>query len=324
MTFMLHATRETLRLFYLGTFHPRMPWRAQRALASAMSRLQPMPRGATVQALSLGSRPAELVTYGTGTGADAEAVLYLHGGGYTVGSPATHRSLAAHLARAARRPVYLLDYRLAPEHPCPAAVDDALAAYEALTRDFGHRSIALAGDSSGGGIALATAQQLIARGGPAPAALALLSPWANPNVRTEGRRDLVVSRDWGLACAAAYLGGGDPSDARYAPALGPMAGLPPTYLHANTRELLYPQCVDLAATLRRGGVSLRYAESRVLWHAAQAQAGLVREAADSLTDIAGFLTRTWGEVGSPPGRYPGLSRSRGFRPGPAASAGGRR
>lgn len=295
MTVMLHATRETLRLFYLGTFHPRVPWRAQRALAAAMSRLQPMPRGVTVQPLSLGSRPAELVS--PGTGAEAEAVLYLHGGGYTVGSPATHRSLAAHLSRAARRPVYLLDYRLAPEHPCPAAVDDALAAYEALTGVFGHRSVALAGDSSGGGIALATAQQLIARGAPAPAALALLSPWANPNVRTEGRRDLVVSRDWGQACADAYLGGGDPSDARYAPALGPMAGLPPTYLHTNTSELLYPQCADLAAALRRAGVSLRYAESRVLWHAAQAQAGLVPEAADSLADIAGFLTGVWGEVG---------------------------
>jgi acetyl esterase/lipase len=88
-------------------------------------------------------------------------VLYLHGGGFTTGSPATHRSLAAHLAREIRRPVYLLDYRLAPEHPCPAALDDTVAAFDALTRVA--NSVALAGDSAGGGLALAAAQVLAAR-----------------------------------------------------------------------------------------------------------------------------------------------------------------
>lgn len=291
MTIRCVAVREMLRPFYLLTLHQRVPWRAQRALLRAVSLVQPLPRGTRVRPVRLGDRRAERVSWGTPAG--PEAVLYMHGGGFTVGSPATHRPLAAHLARATRRPVYLLDYRLAPEHPCPAAVDDTLAAFEALHQTGGHRSVALAGDSSGGGIALAAAQWLVAHRMTRPSALVLISPWTNPGIVVERLRDLVVSRAWGLACAAAYLGDGDPLDHRYAPALGPLTGLPATYLHTNTRELLYPQCRDLQASMRRAGVSLSYAESRTLWHAAQVQAPLVREAADSVRDIGRFLTDVW-------------------------------
>jgi acetyl esterase/lipase len=294
----LPLARAVLHPYYRLVFHHRMPWRAQRALLNVVARLQPLPRGTTVEALRLGRRPAERVDVGASSGAGA--VLYLHGGGYTVGSLATHRSLAAHLSRATRRPVYTLAYRLAPEHPCPAAVEDTTAAFDALTAVEGHAAgaIALAGDSAGGGIALAAAQQLGTDGARRPAALVLVSPWANPGVVTEGHRDLVVNRPWGLACAAAYLGAGDPTDPRYAPQSGDLTGLPPTYLHTNTRELLYAQCVDLAVSLRRAGVPLRYAESPVLWHAAQAQAGLVRAAAASVQDIGDFLTAVW--AGRPP------------------------
>ncbi|MEU6672502.1 alpha/beta hydrolase [Streptomyces sp. NPDC046727] len=298
------VARALLHPFFRTTFHPRVPWPVQRMLLNAFSVGQPMPAGARVERLWLGARRAERVTVGPVTGPGA--VLYLHGGGFTVGSPATHRSLAAHLSRATARPVYLLDYRLAPEHPCPAAVEDTLAAMEVLAQGEGHApsSLVLAGDSAGGGIALAATQHLVALAGEhagegdagrpgVPAALALISPWADPGLVAERRRDLVVSRAWGLACAAAYLGDTDPADPRYAPARGELTGLPPTYVHTNTRELLYGPCLDLAASLRRAGVTVRLAESRVLWHAAQAQAGLVREAAESVRDIGSFLTEQW-------------------------------
>lgn len=291
MTIPSHVVREMLRPYYRVTLHHRMPWAAQRALLHAAALFQSLPRGTQVRSLRLGDRLAERVDCGAAEG--PETVLYLHGGGFTVGSPATHRSLAAHLASATRRPVYLLDYRLAPEHPCPAAVDDTLAAFGALHRAAGHLSVALAGDSAGGGIALAAAQRLVAHRMTRPSALVLISPWTNPGVVAEGRRDLVVNRAWGLACAAAYLGDGDPFDHRYAPGLGLLTGLPATYLHTNTRELLYSQCRLLAASLRSAGVSLQHVESRTLWHAAQAQAGLVREAADSLRDIGRFLMEVW-------------------------------
>lgn len=291
-TIPLPIARALLHPCYRLMLHHRMPWPVQRALLNTSARLQPLPRGTSVRVLALGDRPAERISVGP-TAAHG-AVLYLHGGGYTVGSIATHRSLAAHLAREIRRPVYLLDYRLAPEHPCPAAVQDAVSAFDALTAE-GHPSgsIALAGDSAGGGIALAAAQWLTAHRTEKPAALALISPWTNPALRAERTRDLVVSRSWGFACAAAYLGSGDSADPRYAPLSGSMAGLPPTYVFTSTRELLYGQCVELAASLRRAGVRIRYVESPALWHAAQAQAGMVREAAESLRDIGAFLKSNW-------------------------------
>ncbi|ATE55203.1 alpha/beta hydrolase fold domain-containing protein [Actinosynnema pretiosum] len=285
-TLPLPLARALLHAGYRVMLSRRLPWRAQRALLDVAARAQPLPGGTAVTALELGGRPAERVTVGPTSGRGA--VLYLHGGGFTVGSTATHRSLAAHLARAAHRPVHLLDYRLAPEHPCPAAVRDAVAAFDALA-GLGRGPVALAGDSAGGGIALAAAQELVARGRGAPAALALLSPWVDPALRAERRRDTVVSRSWGFACGAAYLGGGDPSDPRYAPLRGPMAGLPPTYLFTAPRELLHPQCARLAGELRRAGVPLAYVERADLWHAAQAQAGLVREAEESVRDVAAFL-----------------------------------
>ncbi|MEU9421060.1 alpha/beta hydrolase fold domain-containing protein [Streptomyces sp. NPDC048272] len=292
-TLPLPLARVLLHPGFRLAFHHRLPFPAQRALLNGLARLQPLPPGTSVRALHLGGRPAERITVGPTSGAGA--VLYLHGGGHTVGSPATHRSLAAHLAREIRRPVYLPDYRLAPEHPCPASTRDALAAFEALTTLEGHApdTVVLAGDSAGGAIALATAQLLAADRERLPSALVLVSPWTNPNLVADRSRDLVINRRWALSCAAAYLGAGDPADARYAPLLGPMAGLPPTYLHTNTRELLYSQCLDLAVALRRADVPLRYAESAVLWHAAQAQAGLVAEAAASLRDIGDFLTANW-------------------------------
>ncbi|MFD4522993.1 alpha/beta hydrolase [Streptomyces sp. NPDC058470] len=296
----LPLARAILHPYYRFTFQHRMPWSVQRALLNIVARMQPLPPDTSVGTLRLGARPAERISVGATTGTGA--VLYLHGGGFTVGSPVTHRSLAAHLAREIRRPVYLLDYRLAPEHPFPAALEDTVAAFGALTTTEGHSpgSIVLAGDSAGGCIALAAAQQLTTVREQRPAALVLISPWANPNLVAEQRRDLVVNRAWGLACTAAYLGAGDPSDPRYAPQLGSHTGLPPTYLHTNTRELLYAQCRDLAVSLRGAGVPLRYAESPVLWHAAQAQAGLVREAAASLRDIGGFLTEHWSSRQSHP------------------------
>ncbi|MFI5780667.1 alpha/beta fold hydrolase [Nocardia sp. NPDC051570] len=287
----LPLVRATVHPVYRIAFNHRLPWTTQRRLLDLTALLQPLPKGTAVQPMTLAGRRAERVTAGPVEG--REAILYLHGGGFTVGSMRTHRSLAAYLARDTRRPVYLLDYRLAPEHPYPAGMDDTLAALRALADEHGHPadSIVLGGDSAGGGIALAAAQQLLTRDDAKPAALVLISPWTDPNVIPERHRDLVINRTWGSACVAAYLGQGDPADPRFAPRWGTLAGLPPTYIHINTTELLYDPCTELATAMREAGVALRFVESTTLWHCAQAQAGLLREAADSLRDIADFLTR---------------------------------
>ncbi|NKY85946.1 alpha/beta hydrolase [Nocardia veterana] len=287
----LPLARAILRPMFRYSMHHRLPWVTQRALLDAGSVLQTLPAGTRVHRMRLGGRPAERVSAGAPAGPGA--VLYLHGGGYTIGSPATHRSLAAHLAREIGCPVYVPDYRLAPEHPYPAAVDDAEAAFlELVSTGLAPHRIAVAGDSAGGGLSLALALRLRDVHGMRPAALGLIAPWADPNELPDRDRDLVVNKAWSRLCAAAYLGDGDPLDPGYAPLLGNLRGLPDTYIQADAEELLHPQCVRLAAALRSAGVPVRLSVTNGLWHVSQLQASLVAPAAVAARELAGFLAES--------------------------------
>ncbi len=287
----LPVARAILHPFFRFTMHPRVPWRVQRTLLDAGSVLQQSPPGTRRQRLRLGGRPAERIT-GDRPAVDAGAVLYLHGGGYTIGSPATHRSLAAHLARDLRRPVYLPDYRLAPEHPYPAALDDAEAAFlELLGTGLAPENLVVAGDSAGGGLALALAERLRDVHGIGPAALGLIAPWSDPNEKPGRPRDLVINSAWSHAAAEAYRGGGNGLDPGYAPLLGRLDGLPPCYVQVDAGELLYGQCTRLVAGLRAAGVPVQFSVTRGLWHVAQLQAALVAPAAAELRAMSDFLGR---------------------------------
>ncbi|BCK53497.1 alpha/beta hydrolase [Nocardia wallacei] len=295
----LPVARAMLHPIFRYSMHHRLPWQLQRALLDAGSVLQVLPGGTRVHRTTLGGRPTERVTVttnettgGAAPAADARpvAVLYLHGGGYTVGSPATHRSLVAHLARDLRCPVYVPEYRLAPEHPYPAALDDAEAAFlELVASGLRPEDIAVSGDSAGGGLSLALALRLRDEHGIAPAALGLIAPWADPNQLPDRARDLVINKAWSRACAAAYLGDGDGLDPGYAPLFGDLRGLPPTYIQVDAGELLHEQCVRLVAVLERVGVPTRFSVTRGLWHVAQLQASLVGPAAAATRELAGFL-----------------------------------
>ncbi|GAD84275.1 alpha/beta hydrolase [Nocardia asteroides] len=300
-TIPLPIVRAVLDPVFRVTLNARLPVTVQRALLDVASRLQLMPDGSVVQHLQLGGRPAERVIAeaampGSRTGAvpperAAGAILYLHGGGYVVGSLATHRSLVARLARDSSCAVYSLDYRLAPEHPFPAGLDDAETAFLDLVGNVGYRpdQICVAGDSAGGGLALALAQRLIERHQMTPAALGLIAPWVDPTQVPSRSRDLVINRAWSQACAAYYLGDGAATEAGYAPLAGNLIGLPPTYVQADVSELLHDQCCQLVSALRGAGVHVRFTETRGLWHVAQLQAALVTEAALALSELAEFL-----------------------------------
>jgi len=286
-------TRTLLNPFYRTVMHERIPWRAQRTLLEIGSRLLPVPAETRVHRLRLGERPAERLT-GSGIESGHAAVLYLHGGGYTIGSPTTHRSLTARLADQTAAPVFALDYRLAPEHPFPAALDDATAAFLDLVDQHGFAPdrIAIAGDSAGGGLALATAQRLIAEHGHTPAALGLIAPWTDPNQPPDRNRDLVINKRWSRACAAAYRGDADDRDdiaAGFAPLHGVLHELPPTYVQVDIDELLHRQCVDLVAALRAAGCTVAFTETRELWHVAQLQAAVVAPAAQAVRELSEFL-----------------------------------
>ncbi|WP_227980242.1 alpha/beta hydrolase [Nocardia spumae] len=284
----LPIARAVLHPMFRYAMHSRLPFTLQRALLDAGSVLQLLPSGTRVDRMRLGGRSAERVTAAGATGSGA--VLYLHGGGYTIGSPATHRSLAGHLARDIGCPVYVPDYRLAPEHPYPAALDDAEAAFlELVSTGLAPEQIAISGDSAGGGLSLALAQRLRDRHGIRPAGLGLIAPWADPNELPSRARDLVINTPWSRMCAAAYLGDGDPLDSGYAPLLGVLRGLPVIYVQVDAGELLHDQCERLVEALRVAEVPVRFSVTHGLWHVSQLQASLVQPAAAAARELAQFL-----------------------------------
>ncbi|MEV6767080.1 alpha/beta hydrolase [Nocardia sp. NPDC051030] len=288
VTLPLPVARIALNPVFRLLMNHRLPFTVQRALMNWGSVAQRSPRGTHVDRIRLGGRPAERVTLGPVS--DAATVLYLHGGGYTVGSPATHRALAAFLARETGCAVQVLDYRLAPEHPYPAALDDAEAAFlELVASGFEPERIAVSGDSAGGGLSLALAERLRDRHAFVPAALGLIAPWGDPNEVPSRSRDLVINRPWSRQCAAAYLGGGDGNDSGYAPLLDDLHGLPPTYVQADVDEMLHDQCTRLVAKLRAAGVDTRFTETEGLWHVSQLQASLIEPAAAITRELGEFL-----------------------------------
>lgn len=283
--------RAVVRAGVRPVLGPDVPVRRQRRLLDLLAVPAVLPTGTYVAQRDLGGRPAERIAP---RGADgSRAVLYLHGGGYTVGSLRTHQPLAAHLAAAAQAPAYLLDYRLAPEHPYPAAVDDAAAAYDALL-DSGIRPdrIAVAGDSAGGGLALALMLRLKAMGTPLPAALGLVSPWTDLRLAgvDDDPRDPMLRVAWLAACAERYAAlPGDLADPEVSPILGDLTGLPPTLVHGSSDEILLPGIEQLVWRLHDAGVEVGYRRLPGLWHVAHLQAGLVAPATDAVHDLGRFL-----------------------------------
>jgi acetyl esterase/lipase len=223
-------------------------------------------------------------------------VVHFHGGGYCVGSAREALSWAAHLSAAADCLVVLPEYRLAPEHPYPAALEDARAVMAALAAEAGPGSIVLSGDSAGGGLALALALSLRDRGQELPAGCILLSPWldlgrdrrADPVL---ARRDVLLTPDWLHACARAYAGPSSWADPAVSPLLAGHAGLPPLLIQAATAELLAPDAELLAASATSAGAEVTYTRWPGLWHDFVLQPGLLA-AADSAIAQAAWFTRS--------------------------------
>lgn len=283
-----------LRPVYWAIFNERLPITTQRRLLDAVSVIQPVPRGTVRDRVTLGGRPADRFTPKDSTAQPPAAVLYLHGGGFAIGSPRTHRPLTARLARDTGAAVYSLDYRLAPEHPYPAAVDDAEAAFADLVDNHGYApgSIAIAGDSAGGGIAAAVARRLLDTHGAGPAALVLIAPAVDPAVRGgEVSEDTVLRTGWVDSVTEAYRGTTHPQDPGFAPLYASASGFPSTFVEVGSREMLYPQVSAYVDRLREDGVDVTFTVYDELWHVAQVQAELVRAAAQSVDEITAFLRK---------------------------------
>ncbi|UQX88508.1 alpha/beta hydrolase [Jatrophihabitans telluris] len=247
----------------------------------------PFPSGTVIRRVELAGRPGYRVSVGATE--RPRAIVHLHGGGFVVGSPYAYRSAAAFLAEAAGAVVYLPDYRLAPEHRYPAALDDAVAAIQQVSAL--HEAVGVSGDSAGGGLAVSATRRLLDGGRDIVCALALASPWVDPMALSEGRkRDLIISEGFGRWAAMQYIGSADPADPGVAPLHGRLGDLPPTLVHVCRTEVLHPQVVHFVQRLRAEGVDVALTEQR-LWHAGMAQAGLVAEARDAVTELGEFLRK---------------------------------
>jgi monoterpene epsilon-lactone hydrolase len=203
----------------------------------------------------LGGVPA--VRIATKTSRPERNILFLHGGGYVSGSPELYRHITWRIAAAAQARLTAIDYRLAPEHPFPAALDDALAAWLALLAEGADpRRAVVMGDSAGGGLALALGLRLRDEGVPSPAAIVALSPWTDLALTGESVKrsaDPMQSADIAARFATLYLNGADPRNPYASPLYGDAAGLPPSLIQVGGDEMLLDDSVRMAERLRSAG-----------------------------------------------------------------------
>jgi monoterpene epsilon-lactone hydrolase len=231
-------------------------------------------------------------------GADAgRAILYLHGGGYVIGSINTHRALAGRLSRAAKARVLVIDYRLAPEHPHPAPVEDSVAAYRwMLAQGIKPSRIAVAGDSAGGGLTAATLVAIRDAKLPVPAAGALLSPWVDmegigESMTTKDKADPMVHKEGLLNMAKAFLGGQNPRTPLAAPLYADLAGLPPLLIQVGTSETLLSDASRFAERAKKAGVNVTYEPWDNMIHVWQLFAPILDEGQQAIEKIGAFVRK---------------------------------
>ncbi len=283
-----------LELLRAAPRNDETPVEQRRTEMDAMTAGIPMVEGTETEVADVGGRAAEWLRP-PGVVDDA-ALLYLHGGGYCVGSIVSHRALAARLAAAVEVPTLIVDYRMGPEDPFPAAVEDAVAAVDwLLDQGLAPGRILVAGDSAGGGLTLAT---LVARrdaGLPLPAAAGCISPWTDltmtsasmdANVATDPMLDraaLAIYADW-------YLGAdGDPRHPHASPRFADLSGLPPVVIHAADEEVLLDDARLVAEAIEAAGGVVEYRTWPGAFHVFHATAGTTPEGTEAVAAMGDFL-----------------------------------
>jgi len=222
-------------------------------------------------------------------------ICYLHGGGYVLGSINTHRELASRLSRAASARVLILDYRLAPENPFPAAVDDSTAAYRwLLSSGVDPARLVIAGESAGGGLTIATLVALRDAGEPLPAAGICLSPWVDleclgESIVTRAEIDPVVNKENIVMLAKAYLGDADPRTPLASPLYADLTGLPPLLIQVGTAECLFDDAMRLADRARAAGVDVTLEPWEDMIHMWHMFAAILPEGQQAIDRIGEFI-----------------------------------
>jgi monoterpene epsilon-lactone hydrolase len=221
------------------------------------------------------------------------AILYLHGGGYVIGSAAAYRRPVSQIAASCGVSAFVADYRLAPEHRFPAAIDDAVAAYQGLV-DLGFSHIVVAGDSAGGGLTLAVCSILAVRGRDLPAAAIAISPLTDltasgRSYSTRADADPLLSRDAVIAISETYLAGAEPTDPRASPLFGPVSHLPPMQIHVGEDEVLLDDAMRYADLAVHAGGRIDLHVWQGMLHVFTSSIALLEAAREAVRQIGAFI-----------------------------------
>lgn len=286
----LRATVEMIRS-QQGVAAEGLSIEERRVGMEAMQAGIPMPDDIETDAVDLDGIPGRWVV---APGARDDAfVVYYHGGGYVMGSLNTHQELMGRISRACQAKVLGVDYRLAPEHVYPAAVEDGLKSYEWLLGQGADPSrVMLAGDSAGGGLTMATLLSIKDKGGKLPAGAMMFSPWTDltasgESVKTRAEADPMITMDALSEIAGAYHAGADPADALVSPVFADLTGLPPLLIQVGDAEVLLDDASRLADSAKSSGVKVQYQVWDEAFHVFQALPHLP-EASDALLKVGKF------------------------------------
>ena len=261
------------------------------------TRLAFLPANTSVEEISFSGIPAEWVY---SKKADEEnVVLYLHGGGYNSGSPSTHRELAAHISKDSKAKVLLTDYRLAPEYPFPAALEDSIQSYRWLIEaGYSSDKIAIAGDSAGGGLTLATCVSLKDSNDPMPSSLVCISPWTDLEITGESVEaleniDPMVNLASMQLMASNYIATNDPRSPLISPLHADFSKFPPILIHVGSNEMLLDDSKRVAEKAKQAGVDVTLNIYQEMWHVFHVFYRLMPEAKKAVRAIGSFIEKNF-------------------------------
>lgn len=266
-----------------------------RNLTETLAAKLTLPKNVSVRPVDINGVQGEWISHALAN--RNKVILYLHGGAYCLGSPRTHRDLTWRLSQAAEARVLVPDYRLAPEHKYPAAVDDAVTAWIwLLEQGYKPENMAISGDSAGGGLAMATIVKLRDLGYALPAAMALMSPWTDLSQTSESRvrnkdADPMLPADQEYRVVDAYVGDHDPYDPLISTVYADLTGLPPLMIQVGSTEIVLDDSTRVAAKARESGVEVCLEIWEKMPHVFQMFAFNLPEAQQAIDKLGSFLMR---------------------------------
>ena len=263
-----------------------------------LARLAPLYKDSKLENVDAGGVPAAWMI--TPKVAKDRAILYLHGGGYVQGSITSHQDLAQRISIASKTKLLILDYRLAPEHPFPAALEDSVRAYEWLINNEGYdpKDLIIAGDSAGGGLTLATLVKLRDQEVQLPAAAVCLSPWTDlaltgDSLKLKIHEDPFVSPDGLMFSAGLYLGKTDPKNPFASPLYADFKGFPPLCIQVGSAEILLDDATRLAKRAKKAGIEVQLDIWEDMIHVFQAFAVMAPEGTEGINKIGEFIKKVF-------------------------------